>query len=73
MMLTDKIAVIYGAEARSAARSPGLSRPRGPALPHRPPLRGRHRRQEIASAGGTAEAAEVDALDEQASTSISSP
>ena len=68
MMLKDKVAVIYGAGARSAAPSHAPSRPKGPGCfspgARRAPVEALAK--EIVSAGGSAAAAEVDALNEPA-------
>jgi NAD(P)-dependent dehydrogenase (short-subunit alcohol dehydrogenase family) len=68
MMLKDKIAVIYGAGGAIGSAVAGAFAREGANLF----LTGRHlapvdvRAKEVVSAGGSAEAAEVDALDEQA-------
>ena len=68
MMLKDKVAVIYGAGGAIGGAVAGAFATEGANLF----LTGRHLApvevvaKEVASAGGSAEAAEVDALDEQA-------
>jgi NADP-dependent 3-hydroxy acid dehydrogenase YdfG len=73
MMLKDKVAVIYGAGGAIGSAVAGAFATEGADLF----LTGRHLApveavaKDIVSAGGSAEAAEVDALDEQASISRS--
>jgi NAD(P)-dependent dehydrogenase (short-subunit alcohol dehydrogenase family) len=68
MLLKDKVAVIYGAGGAIGSAVAGAFAPEGASLF----LTGRHLApvqavaQDIVSAGGSAEAAEVDALDERA-------
>jgi 3-oxoacyl-[acyl-carrier protein] reductase len=68
VLLEDRNAVIYGGGGRSAVRPPGRSPARGARvfLAGRTSEKLERVAEEIRAAGGMAETAEVDALDERA-------